>query len=315
MKISGVAYCRVQHPFLHTGKEARLNDSDMTRLAQYIEAAERGNTRRSYASAIRHFEIEWKGLLPSTADAVSRYLADHAASLAINTLRQRLAALSRWHIDQGFADPTKSPLVRQVLKGIRAIHAVPERRARPLELAVLQQIDQWLDVAIGNALRSGDRPALLRHTRDRSLMLLGFWRGFRSDELVHLRVENTEVTPGQGMACYLGRSKGDRQLEGRVFKCPALSRLCPVTAFNAWIDLADLTEGPVFRKIDRWGHVAGEPVEFKAGSYHLMFMDLKQPARAGFEAQITLVFEGSDGKRESVYVHAPIANTSPHKKK
>lgn len=230
----------------------------MTRLAQYIEAAERDNTRRSYASAIRHFEIEWKGLLPSTADAISRYLADHATTLAINTLRQRLAALSRWHTDQGFADPTKSPLVRQVLKGIRFVHTVAEKRARPLELAVLQRVDQWLDIAISNAQRSGDRPALLRHARDRSLILLGFWRGFRSDELVNLRVENTEVTSGQGMACYLGRSKGDRQLQGRVYKCPALSRLCPVTAFNAWIDLAGLTVGPVFRKIDRWGHVADE---------------------------------------------------------
>ncbi len=212
----------------------------MTRVAQYIEAAERDNTRRSYASAIRHFEIEWKGLLPSTADAISRYLADHAATLAINTLRQRLAALSRWHTDQGFPDPTKSALVRQVLKGIRSVHAVPEKRARPLELAVLQQVDQWLGAAIGNAQQSGDRSALLRHTRNRSLMLLGFWRGFRSDELVNLRVENTEVTP-------------DRQLQGRVFRCPALSRLCPVAAFNAWIDLTGLTEGPVFRKIDRWG--------------------------------------------------------------
>ena len=60
---------------------------------------------------------------------------------------------------------------------------------------------------------------------------------------------------------------------------------------------------------------AGESVEFKSGGYHLMLMDLKQPVRTGFEAQITLVFEGSDGKRESVYVHAPIANSSPHEKK
>lgn len=230
----------------------------MNRLAQYIKAAERDNTRRSYAAAIRHFEIEWKGLLPATTDAIARYLADYAATLTINTLRQRLAALSRWHADQGFADPTKSPLVRQVLKGIRSVHAEPEKRARPLELAVLQQVDQWLDAAISNAQQAGDQSALLRHTRNRSLMLLGFWRGFRSDELLNLRVENTEVTPGEGMACYLGRSKGDRQLQGRVFKCPALSLLCPVTAYKAWIDLAGLNEGPVFRKIDRWGHIAGE---------------------------------------------------------
>ena len=181
-----------------------------------------------------------------------------APPLQIPRLRQRLAALSRWHADQGFADPTKSPLVRQVLKGIRSVHAEPEKRARPLELAVLQQVDQWLDAAISNAQQAGDQSALLRHTRNRSLMLLGFWRGFRSDELLNLRVENTEVTPGEGMACYLGRSKGDRQLQGRVFKCPALSLLCPVTAYKAWIDLAGLNEGPVFRKIDRWGHIAGE---------------------------------------------------------
>ncbi len=225
----------------------------MISISQYTEAAERDSTRKSYASAVRHFEENWKGLLPSTADAIARYLADHAASLSLNTLRQRLAALSRWHSDQGFADPTKSPLVRQVLKGIRAIHNVPEKRARPLELAVLQQVDQWLEAAIENTQRAGDRPALLRHTRDRSLMLLGFWRGFRSDELVHLRVEDVEVTSDEGLSCYLGRSKGDRQLQGRTYQCPALSRLCPVTAFIAWTRLTGMTDGPVFRKVDRWG--------------------------------------------------------------
>ena len=230
----------------------------MSRIAQYIEAAERDNTRRSYAAAIRHFEVEWKGLLPTTADATSRYLADHAATLAISTLRQRLAALSRWHVDHGFTDPTKAPLVRQVLKGIRSIHSVAEKRARSLEIDVVQQIDQRLEVAIGNAERCDDRPARLRHTRNRSLLLLGFWRGFRSDELVNLRVENVEVSPGEGLSCYLSRSKGDRQMLGRVYKCPALSRLCPVTAFNAWVSLAGLTQGPVFRKIDRWGRIGQE---------------------------------------------------------
>jgi len=230
----------------------------MSRLALYLEAAERDSTRRSYGAAIRHFEVEWKGLLPSTTDAVSRYLVDHAATLAINTLRQRLAALSRWHTDHGFADPTKTPLVRQVLKGIRSIHAVAEKRARPLEIDVVQHIDQWLDTAISNAERCGDRLAVLRHTRNRSLLLLGFWRGFRSDELIHLLVQNVEVSPGEGLTCYLSRSKGDRQMQGRVFKCPALSRLCPVAAFTTWIGLAGLTQGPVFRRIDRWGRIAEE---------------------------------------------------------
>jgi len=228
----------------------------MNRVNEYIEAAERKNTRISYASGIRHFEIEWKGLLPTTGESITRYLADYATTLSISTLRQRLAALSRWHLDHGFADPTKSPRVRQVLKGIRAVHTTTEKRARPLELDVLQQVDQWLAVAIANAQLCDDQPALLRLTRDRSLILLGFWRGFRSDELVRLRVENVQIHPGEGMTCYLDRSKGDRQMQGRVYKCPSLSRLCPVTAFNQWVALAGLTTGPVFRKINRWGQIA-----------------------------------------------------------
>ena len=230
----------------------------MSRVDQYIEAAERENTRRSYAAAIRHFEVEWKGLLPATGNVISRYLADHAGALAINTLRQRLAALSRWHVDHGFADPTKAPLVRQVLKGIRSVHPSAEKRARPLELEVVQQTDQWLEMAIGNAQRCKDRSALLRHTRNRSLLLLGFWRGFRSDELVNLQVENVDVSPGEGLSCYLSRSKGDRQMQGRIYMCPALTRLCPVSAFVDWVSLAGLTQGPVFRKIDRWGWISGE---------------------------------------------------------
>nr|WP_315189790.1 site-specific integrase [uncultured Albidiferax sp.] len=230
----------------------------MNRVDEFIRAAERANTRRSYASAIQHFEVEWQGLLPATSEAIARYLADHATRLSSNTLRQRLAALSRWHSDQGFTDPTKAPVVRQVLKGIRAVHPAMEKRARPLELEQLQQVDSWLELRIGEARQRGDRPSMLRHSRDRALILLGFWRGFRSDELVHLKLENIQVKPDEGLTCYLDRSKTDRHYAGREFTCPALSRLCPVAALAAWDDVAGLSIGPVFRKIDRWGHVAKE---------------------------------------------------------
>ena len=47
--------------------------------------------------------------------------------LAHNTLKQRLAVLAQWHIDQGFPDPTKAPLVKKVLKGIRELHPEKEK--------------------------------------------------------------------------------------------------------------------------------------------------------------------------------------------
>lgn len=49
---------------------------------------------------------------------------------------------------------------------------------------------------------------------------------------------------------------------------------------------------------------AGKPVELKPGSYHVMLMDLKGPVKAGDVVPVTLVFEGQDGKRETLEVKA-----------
>lgn len=90
-----------------------------------------------------------------------------------------------------------------------------------------------------------------RHLRNRALLLLGFWRGIRGDELTRLRLEHVEVEPGQGMTCHLSHTKTDRQMKGTNFKAPALARLCPVEAYSAWVSTVQINEGAVFRKIDR----------------------------------------------------------------
>jgi len=232
----------------------------MSTFAEFLLAAERDNTRRSYASAVRHFEVEWQGLLPASTESVASYLADHAQTLSNNTLRHRLAALSRWHTDHGFVDPTKAPLIRQVLKGIRAVHPAPEKRALPFEIEQLQLVDAWLANAITQAQVQNKRALELQHLRNRALVLLGFWRGFRSDELIRLKFQNLTLLPGEGLICYLDRSKADRNFDGREFKCPALSRLCPVSAMLAWKNSSGLASGAVFRSIDRWGHIGADPL-------------------------------------------------------
>lgn len=232
----------------------------MTNIDRYLEAATRANTRRSYASATRHFEVDWGGHLPATADSIARYLADYAGKLAVNTLKQRLAALAQWHVEQGFVDPTHAPVVRKVLKGIRALHPNIEKRAEPLQIAQLTQVSKWLTAAIASGLERDARADVLRCQRDHGLVLLGFWRGFRTDELMRLRVEHIRLIEGEGMTCFLPRTKGDRQNQGNTFKVPALSRLCPVTAVRAWIGAAELTEGPLFRSVNRWGQIDDAPL-------------------------------------------------------
>lgn len=51
---------------------------------------------------------------------------------------------------------------------------------------------------------------------------------------------------------------------------------------------------------------AGKTVELKPGGYHIMLMDLPQQVKAGDTVPLTLVFEGKDGKRESLEVQAPV---------
>ncbi|WGS46989.1 hypothetical protein LFL97_33050 [Burkholderia sp. JSH-S8] len=144
----------------------------MSAIDRYVEAATRENTRRSYQSAIRHFEIEWGGFLPASADAIARYLADHAETLSVNTLRARLAALAQWHQTQGFADPTKTPLVRKVLKGIAALHPATEKRARPMQLAQLEKLTAWLD---GQITQAADERSRLACVRNRATGLLAWF--------------------------------------------------------------------------------------------------------------------------------------------
>jgi integrase len=228
----------------------------MNKADQYLQAGTRDNTRRSYRAAVEHFEVTWGGFLPTTGDGVVRYLAEYADKHTINTLKQRLAALAQWHITQGFPDPTKTPTVRQMIKGIRTLHPVREKQATPLLLQHLQQAIQWLEQEAEQAAACHDLASLLRSRRDIALVLIGFWRGFRGDELSRLQVEHTLAQAGVGITFYLPHSKGDRQHLGTTFRTPALKKLCPVQAYVNWITVAGIAHGPVFRKLDRWGHLA-----------------------------------------------------------
>jgi len=226
------------------------------KVEDYVLAADRENTVRSYASALKNFEEVWKGLLPSTSDTVARYLAEHATPYRLSTLRLHIAALSRWHADNGFPDPTRAPLVHKVLRGIRSKHATAQRRARPLLLDVLEDVSTWLLAAQAAARQQGNRTKELRLSRDRALVLLGFWRAFRSDELASMRISEVQAVRGQGLTCRPGRTKTTDEDEDRSFYCPALSRLCPVDAYIDWIELSGRTSGPVFPGIDRWGNIS-----------------------------------------------------------
>lgn len=229
-----------------------------TTVDDFLHAATRDSTRRSYQSAVEHFEVTWGGYLPATADSIARYVTDYAGELSINTLRQRLAALAQWHSGQGFADPTKSPMVVKVMRGIRRVHPPKPKQVKPLAIQQLEGISLWLESQMENARSAGDVAAEMKAARDHAIVLLGFWRGFRSDELSRLTIEHITLSP-EGMTLYLPSTKNNEN--GISFRAPILSRLCPTTAYRHWLNLSGLTDGPVFRSINRWGQLGDSAIK------------------------------------------------------
>ena len=141
---------------------------------RYIEAATSDNTRRTYQSAIRHFE-GWGGLLPANEGMVISYLLAHADCLNPRTLSLRLTALRQWHRFQKFPDPTDGTEVRKTLKGIERLHGQPKRKAKAFSLEHLESMIVRLDEL-----------DCLKNVRDRALLLVGFFGAFRRSELVGL---------------------------------------------------------------------------------------------------------------------------------
>ncbi|WP_232448087.1 hypothetical protein [Burkholderia ubonensis] len=78
------------------------------------------------------------------------------------------------------------------------------------------------------------------------------------------------------MTLFLPRTKGDRAQVGTTFKAPALSRLCPVAAYEAWIAASGLTAGAVVLSIDRWGNISDGGLH--AGSFVPLLRELFRAA-------------------------------------
>ena len=78
----------------------------------------------------------------------------------------------------------------------------------------------------------------------------------RRSELTTLQVADLEAVR-QGLIVTIRHSKTDQEGEGRKIGVPhGRTRHCPVAAVEAWLSVSGVTTGPVFRPINRHGHIA-----------------------------------------------------------
>lgn len=221
-------------------------DPSQQKHREFLAAATSENTRRTYRSAIRHFQ-NWGGVLPCDEAAIIRYLLDFSQSLNSRTLALRLTALSQWHTHQGFIDPASTPTVRKTLLGIGRTHGKPKKKAKALPIEDLERIVEHLA-----------RIDTLKAKRDNALLQIGYFGGYRRSELVGLEVSNF-AWEQEGLVITLPRSKTDQLGQGITKAIPfGNGSCCPATALRTWLNVAGITVGPIFRSITKWGEIGEE---------------------------------------------------------
>jgi len=215
----------------------------------YMARSKAPNTLRAYRADWQDF-VGWceaHGLqsLPADTRTVIRYLTARARTHKVSTLQRRLSVISRAHQAAGFQPiSTRSEPLHSVWEGITRVKGTaPEGKAPILTEELLAMIATLSDSLLG--------------IRDRALLLLGFAGAFRRSELVGLDVEDLKFTRN-GIVVTVRRSKTDQTSKGMQKWIPYGSKpeSCPVRAVKAWIDAAGIQEGPLFRSVNRHGHVS-----------------------------------------------------------
>ena len=185
------------------------------------------------------------------ADGCLRTRGPHAPA----TVRRRLALWSTLHRWRGCEGPFAAATVRAALR--LAVRASDRPRSRKSRGAVTRDVlDRLLEACDGTGIAD---------VRDRALLLVAFASGGRRrSEIAKLRAQDLVDRPDVAalgddpaasalpcLAIRLGRTKtAGADQDERVL---LVGR--PVTALRTWMVLAAITEGAVFRSIDRFGRV------------------------------------------------------------
>lgn len=227
-----------------------LVDTKLQQLIQdarsHIDHARSDNTRRAYNADWRSFE-NWCAAyelvaLPAEATTVILYITDLANDgYKFSTIRRHVSSISIRHKLMQYPSPARDIHVIAALDGIaRKIG----KMSTPKRAAELDYIAMMVDAI--------DTSRLLG-LRDKAMILLGFATASRRSELVNLTMKDIE-RKARGIVVTIHAHKTNEILRKGIVAVH--SDYCPIRALDEWIEAAGITSGPLFRAVNRYGHVA-----------------------------------------------------------
>ena len=186
------------------------------------------------------------------------------------TLRRHLVSIGKAHVAAGYDDATKSVYVKTVWAGIRKERGTAPRKKDDLNRERLISVLAAFappDIATldGSAAMRARRYAALRlgYLRDRAIILLGWSGAFRRSEMAAIEVEHIRrEAEGLEITLPFSKTNQDGQHERVLIAFAKDESLCAIRALDAWLVASSEASdeppcGPVFRRLDRHGHVLG----------------------------------------------------------
>lgn len=216
-------------------------------IKDYITRSKSANTRKAYRSDWKDFE-QWcriKGLtsLPASPATIAGYLVDLSKTHKAATLERRLVSIRQAHSMSGKALDKNDSCISETLKGIKNTIGTAQTMKTPIVIDDLREMVQSCE----NNLQG---------IRDRALLLVGFTGAFRRSELVSLKFEDLRFNRN-GIEITLRRAKTDQEGKGQIVPIPYGSNpdTCPVRSMQAWLEMSGISNGHIFRGINKHGHL------------------------------------------------------------
>jgi integrase len=216
------------------------------RRERYENLALSEATRRAYNSAWQSFK-KAAGLvdpvqLPVPIEIIASHLTALAETHSRSSVNLAVAAIIEFHSVSGVE--LRLDELWRVRRGILRNKGIkPQKQAPALKPADIAK----MIVACGPDLRG---------IRDRAILTLGFSTGLRRSEISALRVDDVAFD-AKHMRILIRRSKTDQAGQGVVLTVERTpnSAFCAPAAVEEWLERSGVDGGPLFRAINRWGHL------------------------------------------------------------
>ncbi|MBI4748638.1 MAG: tyrosine-type recombinase/integrase [Acidobacteria bacterium] len=214
------------------------------------------HTCRAYTRALSDF-LDWyqtQGAPPLQKSVVAAYVAElREAKLSPANINQRLSAIKKL-----VTEAADNHLLN--FQNAEAIHRVKGVRSEG------RKTGNWLTRDDAQALLSTPSKTSTTESkglRDRAILAITLGGGLRRSELVNLRVEMIRQLDGRWVIADLTGKRG----RTRTVPIPAWTKV----AVDAWTEHAGITDGVLFRSIDRHGNIGAsmtsQAIHFIVTSY------------------------------------------------